>query len=380
MYSLRIRLQGALIALLILGTGAARAAEEPITTLTLEQAAARARTARKALVANIGASWCGPCKVLASEVLSQPQVKKAMTGVFYVHYDAERDAGVAAARSLRVHGFPTLVALAQDGTEIGRIQGVPSVPGLAQWLSRVASESEPTAALEARARKDPTDGKALLVLSHRYRKRGDQALAQRTLEQALRAATGRDEATAASADWTLRIQEIQALLREAPRKAMAEHLLRYPGGPRAEAALHALARLGPLPTSPDDVGRRALAAYIDAHLGLGQEEAVNQAVYACLRAGAFDEAERAARHLLGRKGDNPMYLDTMAEVLHLRGESAAALEYSTRALAHVPENGADAQELRAEILRNQARFRRGHREPPPEFARDEDEPQPWESF
>lgn len=378
MPSLRAPLWRALIALLLLGAGAARADQEPITPLTLEQAAARARTARKALVANIGASWCGPCKVLASEVLSQPQVKRAMTGVFYVHYDAERDAGVAAARSLRVHGFPTLVALAQDGTEIGRIQGVPSVQGLSQWLARVASESEPTAALEARARKDPTDGKALLVLSHRYRKRGDLALAQRTLEQALRAATGRDENTAAAADWTLRIQEIQALMKEAPRKAMAEHLLRYPSGPRAEAALRALARLGPL---QDDVSRRALSAYIDAHLGPGQEEAVNQAVYACLRAGAHEEAERAARHLLSRRGDNPMYLDTMAEVLHLRGESAAALEFSTRALANLPEGGgAEAQELRAEILRNQARFRRGHREPPPEFARDEDEPQPWESF
>lgn len=353
-------------------------AEELPGKLTLSQAGARARAARRALVVEMGASWCGPCKLLEQKVLPQPQVQRALQAVLFIRYDAEVGAGIAAARTLRIRSFPTLLALAQDGSEIDRLQGVPGAADLARWLAQVAQESESTEVLQARARTHPEDGRNLLTLAQRLRKLDRPADSRRALELALKAAAGKDEAVASEADWALRMLHVQDVLREEPRRAMIEHLRAYPRGRMADTALWALSRLGPA----DPEARQALGRYVDAHMEPGQEEALNQAIYACLRAAAYDEAERGARRLLQADGKNAMYLDTMAEVLHLRGDSAAAVRLAGEALSLLSREEGDkaARELRAELSSNQARFRRGKKEPPADFVRDNDEPFPWEQF
>ena len=362
---------------------------------TLSGARASAQKARRALVVLFGAKWCEPCKEFDRKVLSLPLVQQALGTVTFVHYDGEVEPGRQAARDLKILGYPTMVALAQDGREIDRLQGFQPAREFISWLGRVSIDSESEESLQARIQKNqagPTgsaaEAEAYLVLARRQAKRGqeDQAEAHfekaRSLAQATKDSGG--SALAARADFELRVLKLRRLLREAPRREMAEHLLSFPLGDTATAAFHELSRRGPV----DDLGKRALLRYVEARLGSKDPkdlEALNFAVYECLRAAAYDAAEKAARRLVDIDGTSPFYLDTLAEVMHLRGERAQALTLSQRALASIENNTAkngpairDVKALRAVLLKNQARYMRGARELPAELLTEEEEVSPWE--
>ena len=107
---------------------------------------------------------------------------------------------------------------------------------------------------------------------------------------------------------------------------------------------------------------------------------LNRAVYGCLRTRAYDLAERAARKLVAVDEYNPLYLDTLAEVFHLRSARAQALSYSDKALLAVEKqkNLADRAEIKAALVKNRARFERALGEAPAELLEEEEELMPWE--
>lgn len=336
---------------------------------------ARAQKAQKALVLEFGAKWCGPCQVFDRQVLPTPAVQKALAGVLFVHYDADTPSGKDAARALGIVGYPTFVALGYDGRELGRLQGYREAEEFSLWVRRAAADAEPTASLQARAEAGGAPAAALLQLGRRQLKSGDELAAAQLLTRARQTATGD---VAAEVDWELQLLHLRRLLRDEPRKAMAEHLGRFPAGPSADSAFAALVRLGPA----DAASRQALGRYIDVHVAADQQDQLNNAVYGCLRAGALDEAERGARRLLQIDGNNPGYLDTLAEVMHLRGDRTAALRYSREALAALGRaagmTAKEQQQTRAALLANQARFERAQRELPAELQGPDDALQPWE--
>ncbi len=365
---------------------------------TYNEARASALKARRALVLLFGAKWCEPCKEFDRKVLSQATVQQALGSVVFVHYDGEVEPGREAARELRIAGFPTLVALAQDGREIDRLQGYHGARDFIDWLGKVSIDSETDDSLQARAGANSQDAEALLVLARRQARRGqdDQAEANferaRSLAQAATTAQGKEgkpSELAASADFELRVLKLRRQLREAPRREMAEHLLAFPLSATAAAAFHELTRRGPV----DALSKRALDRYVEARLSTREPkelEALNYAVYECLRAAAYEAAEKAARRLVEIDGNSPFYLDTLAEVMHLRGERAQALLLSQKALALVEKEREkpsgrdtspavrDAKALRAVLLKNQARYMRGARELPAELLTEDEELSPWE--
>lgn len=334
---------------------------------------------RKAAVLLFGARWCGPCHVLDQKVLPQPEVQKALGKVVFVHYDAEETPGQEAARALRIVGYPTLVALAQDGSEIDRIEGYQGPEDLVRWLEQVSTQSETDATLKARLDKDPGDAEALVALGRRQLKRKQEGEGLESLKRARTAAAAKPELQA-TADWELRNAELRRLLREEPRKALAAHLQAHPTGPHAETAFKFLVKLGPI----DATSEPALVRYIDT-LTAGKPSAstqlvLNRAVYGCLRTRAYDLAERAARKLVAVDEYNPLYLDTLAEVFHLRSARAQALSYSDKALLAVEKqkNLADRAEIKAALVKNRARFERALGEAPAELLEEEEELMPWE--
>lgn len=365
----------------------------PDTTQALPVLQAQAKTARRALVVDFGAAWCGPCQLFERDVLPQPVVRQALAQVVFAHYDAEHEPGKAAARALRIVGYPTFVALDQDGREISRIEGYQGAADFVGWLGRVAEDSEPSAALRARLAQQPSDAEALATLGRRAERAGDPDGAIGLLERAQAAlstttpanamAPERRAALASGVDWDLRMVRLRKLLRDEPRRALSEHLMQYPAGPSADKALRALSRLGPA----DAKARQAFARYVEAHRAPAQSEALNQAVYHLLRADAYDEAEQAARHLLSLDGKSALYLDTLAEVMHLRGrrdEAVRISDESLRMLAAAPGGDPakldpkEAQQIRAALEKNRARFARGQHELPAELRGEPDELQPWE--
>ncbi len=353
-------------------------------TPTFEEAQAMAQKARRTLVLEFGARWCQPCKEFDRRVLPQAAVQRALGEVIYIHYDAEAAPGMVAARTLKIVGYPTFVAIGQQGRIIDRIEGYRSAREFIEWVAHVASDWESDDSLQVRISREPSNAEALLVLGRRQAQRGQDAAAEATLLRAAAAVKSGGErvtAVAAAIDWELRIVRLRRILREAPRQQMAEHLLAFPRSANADAAFRELSRRGPA----DALSLRALDSYVDAHLDAKEkkaQETLNEIVYGCLRVAAYDAAERAAKRLLSLDEKNPLYLDTLAEVMHLRGDRAKALTYSEQAVAAADSRGAEGKELRPTLLKNQARFARsGPSQPvelPAELLTEEEELSPWE--
>ena len=354
---------------------------------TFDEARERAQKAHKTLVLEFGARWCGPCKEFEQHVIPLPAVQRALSGVLFVHYDAEVAPGQSAARALRIVGYPTFVAIGQDGRVIDRIEGYQSGRQFVEWLGRVAIDFESDETIQVRLQRDAQDAEALLVLGRRQAQRGQDAEAEASFSRAVSAAKGKNDTVAATADFELRVVKLRRQLREGPRREMAEHLIAFPRSQNADAAFHELTRRGPA----DALTLRAIERYVDVRIAdldkskdQKVQDSLNEAVYACLRVSAFDAAERIAKRLLATDEKNPLYLDTLAEVSHLRGHRDQAIALSNRAVAAADKQGDVGKELRAVLLKNQARFARASNDHPAELPAEllseaeDDALPPWE--
>lgn len=97
-------------------------------------ALAQAKAQKKLVLLDFtGSDWCGYCKLLDKEVLSQQAFKdfadKNYVGVTldYPHEKAQSDAvkqqNDDLAKKFNIEGFPTLIVVDPDGKEIGRQVG-----------------------------------------------------------------------------------------------------------------------------------------------------------------------------------------------------------------------------------------------------------------
>jgi len=91
---------------------------------SFEEAKQKARKENKLIFLDAYASWCGPCKQMAREAFTNPQVGSYFNSHFInLKMDMERGEGPRVARQLRVMAYPSLFFMKGDGKVVHRTVG-----------------------------------------------------------------------------------------------------------------------------------------------------------------------------------------------------------------------------------------------------------------
>ena len=98
--------------------------------LSLVKALELAKSEKKLVFIDCYTSWCGPCKIMAKEVLPQKEVGDFLNERFVcVKYDMEEGEGPEIAKRYKVDAYPTFLLLNADGDLINPIVGMTPAGG-----------------------------------------------------------------------------------------------------------------------------------------------------------------------------------------------------------------------------------------------------------
>ncbi|MDT8346402.1 MAG: thioredoxin family protein [Flavobacteriaceae bacterium] len=89
-----------------------------------EQAQALAKKENKMIYLDIGANWCGPCRMIKNKTYPNPKVGKYFNFRFIsVMKDGERGEGYELAKHYKVRSYPTLLFLTPEGEVVKASRG-----------------------------------------------------------------------------------------------------------------------------------------------------------------------------------------------------------------------------------------------------------------
>lgn len=80
-----------------------------------------AKKTNKLIFIDFYATWCTPCQQLDKNTFSNEQVKNKLSNYIPIRMDVDKNPGMVS--KYMVHGYPTMVFLKPDGSEIKRIAG-----------------------------------------------------------------------------------------------------------------------------------------------------------------------------------------------------------------------------------------------------------------
>jgi len=89
----------------------------------IERAFAQARSQNKPVLLYWGASWCPPCNQLKATLFNRQDFAAQARSFISVHVDGDRPGAQRLGQRFKVSGYPTLVLLNVDGSEITRLPG-----------------------------------------------------------------------------------------------------------------------------------------------------------------------------------------------------------------------------------------------------------------
>jgi thiol-disulfide isomerase/thioredoxin len=101
--------------------------------LTFQQVLDLAKKENKIIFMDCYTTWCGPCKRLASEVFTNPEVGVTFNEKFInVKFDMEHDEGPAISTKYQIRAYPTLLWIDYNGVIKHKVVGGLSADGLIQ--------------------------------------------------------------------------------------------------------------------------------------------------------------------------------------------------------------------------------------------------------
>ena len=86
-----------------------------------EEGMAQAQESGKPVMVDVFATWCSPCKLLDQTVFSRADVAEASAAFVAIKVDGDESPHIK--DKLGVTGYPTIVFLTPDGTELSRSKG-----------------------------------------------------------------------------------------------------------------------------------------------------------------------------------------------------------------------------------------------------------------
>jgi hypothetical protein len=207
-----------------------------------------ARALRRPVFLYWGAAWCPPCNQVKATVFSRADFIEKSRRFLPVYLDGDLPAAQKLGARFRVSGYPTMVLLRPDGSELTRLPGGVLAQQYLDVLDLGLQTPRPVRALLAQARKTPAklgaaDWRLLAWYDweaddqHLLPRQGQAAVLRRLAE-----ACPRDEAGAADR-LALRALVAEAEAKRRPTPAARERLLALlADAPRARQQLDLLAR------------------------------------------------------------------------------------------------------------------------------------------
>ena len=136
----------------------AQVAWQPVASdAEVEQAFAKAKAEGKPVLLYWGAVWCPPCNQLKATLFNRQDFIDRAKGFVAVHVDGDRPGAQKLGARFNVRGYPTLILMRADGSEITRLPGEADAPQVmnALQLGLAGGRSAKTVLADA------TAGKAL---------------------------------------------------------------------------------------------------------------------------------------------------------------------------------------------------------------------------
>lgn len=274
-----------------------RVAAAPSHGPSFEEARARATAEGKTLILDFGAIWCPPCNLLTAEVLDDPANAADLSHFVVARVDVDTPESWPLKDRYHVGGYPTLIAVDQDGAELDRTVGYTTEAAFLAWLGAVGKGP----ALGALPAPESVDARTALGIVTRLMGAGEEEKAAAFL-----ARLGPDRAPELQEEPALRLARFQL----APSATEATWLLErgvpvmdWLGGalplaekdPALRTGLRA-AVLAAIPTAPST----AAVELLDAAATLAEQDGSREAASIRLAAALLLNAAIQADDLLAR--------------------------------------------------------------------------------
>ena len=114
-----------------------------------KEALAKAKSENKLLFVDAYTTWCGPCKVMAANVFTQPQAGELFNNNFInLKIDMEKADGLTFGKEYPIRAYPTLLFIDGDGKVVKKVIGGQQLPGLIVHAKEALALGDNTALMD----------------------------------------------------------------------------------------------------------------------------------------------------------------------------------------------------------------------------------------